>query len=68
MMSRAADILESETEALGRLMTTEMAKTLKSAVAEAVKCAWACRYYAENAERFLADEIVETAAKRSYIR
>lgn len=68
MMSKAADILETEQDALGSLMTTEMGKTLRSAVDEVVKCAWACRYYAENAERFLADEVVETTAKRSYIR
>jgi succinate-semialdehyde dehydrogenase/glutarate-semialdehyde dehydrogenase len=68
MMIKAADILESEKETLGRLMTTEMGKTFRSAVDEAVKCATGCRYYAENAERFLADEVVETAAKRSYIR
>ena len=52
MMNKAADILEAEKEALGRLMTTEMGKTFQSAVDEAVKCAWACRYYAENAETF----------------
>ena len=68
MMSRAGEILETEKETLGRLMTTEMGKTLKSAVAEAAKCALVCRYYAENAERFLADEIVETPAKKSFIR
>ena len=67
MMSRAAEILESDKENLACLMTTEMGKTLKSAMDEAVKCAWACRYYAENAERFLADEVVETTAKRSYV-
>jgi succinate-semialdehyde dehydrogenase / glutarate-semialdehyde dehydrogenase len=50
------------------MMTSEMGKTLQSAVDEAVKCAWACRYYAENAERFLADEVVETTASKSYIR
>jgi len=48
-------------------MTTEMGKTFRSAVDEAAKCAWVCRYYAENAERFLADEVVETTASRSYI-
>jgi succinate-semialdehyde dehydrogenase/glutarate-semialdehyde dehydrogenase len=68
MMSKAADILENEKDALGRLMTAEMGKTLSSAIAEAAKCATACRYYAENAERFLADEVVETGASRSYIR
>jgi succinate-semialdehyde dehydrogenase / glutarate-semialdehyde dehydrogenase len=35
---------------------------------EALKCATGCRYYAENAEKFLADEVVETGAKRSFIR
>ncbi len=68
MMNRAAEILESDKEEIGRLMTTEMGKTFRSAVDEAVKCAWACRYYAENAERFLADEVVETTASRSYVR
>jgi succinate-semialdehyde dehydrogenase / glutarate-semialdehyde dehydrogenase len=50
------------------LMTTEMGKTYRSAIEEAVKCAWVCRYYAENAERFLADEIVQTDASLSYVR
>ncbi len=66
-MMNAAEILENEKEELGRLMTMEMGKPLRSAIEEAVKCAWACRYYAENAERFLADEVVETAATKSYI-
>src|SRR5437764_9039442 len=57
MMSRAGEILENEKESLGKLMTLEMGKTLKSAVAEAAKCAWVCRYYAENGEKFLADEV-----------
>jgi len=68
MMCKAAEILEAEKNDLARLMTLEMGKTLRSAVDEAVKCAWACRYYAENAERFLADEVIETTAKRSFIR
>jgi succinate-semialdehyde dehydrogenase / glutarate-semialdehyde dehydrogenase len=68
MMLKAADILEAEKESLGRLMTLEMGKTYRSAVDEAVKSAWGCRYYAENAERFLADEPIETSASRSYVR
>ncbi len=68
MMNKAAGILESDKEDLGRLMTLEMGKTFRSAVDEAVKCAWACRYYADNAERFLADEEVATNAKRSYVK
>jgi succinate-semialdehyde dehydrogenase/glutarate-semialdehyde dehydrogenase len=68
MMVKAAAILDNEQENYARVMTTEMGKTFRSAVDEAAKCAWVCRYYAENAERFLADEIVETTASRSYIR
>ena len=68
MMLKAAEILEKEKENFGRVMTTEMGKTFRSAVEEAAKCALGCRYYAENAEKFLADEIVETTASRSYIR
>jgi len=68
LMLDAARILEEEKENYARVMTTEMGKTFRSAVDEAAKCAWVCRYYAENAERFLADEVVETTAKRSFIR
>jgi succinate-semialdehyde dehydrogenase/glutarate-semialdehyde dehydrogenase len=68
MMNRAAEILERDKEALARVMTMEMGKTFRSAVDEALKCAWACRYYAENAEAFLADEDTATPASRSYVR
>ena len=67
LLLRAAEILESEKEKFGRLMVTEMGKTLKAAVEEAAKCAWGCRYYAEQAEKVLADEIVETSATRSFV-
>lgn len=68
MMLKAADILEAEKKELARLMSLEMGKTLRSAVDEAVKCAWACRYYAKNAEQFLADEVIETSARKSFVR
>lgn len=68
MMRRAADILEREKDTLAALMTTEMGKTLRSAVDEAVKCAWACRHYAQHAEEFLADSVIETSARRSFAR
>jgi succinate-semialdehyde dehydrogenase/glutarate-semialdehyde dehydrogenase len=68
MMLKAGEILESEKNELAALMTTEMGKTLRSAVDEAVKCAWACRYYAENAGRFLADDVIATTATRSFVR
>ncbi len=68
LMQRAAEILEGKKETFGRMMTTEMGKTFRSAVEEAVKCAWVCRFYAENGEAFLADEVVNTPATRSYVR
>lgn len=58
-MRKAAAILDSECRRLGQLMTLEMGKPIGAAIAEAEKCATACRYYAENAERFLANQPVK---------
>jgi len=55
-LRRAADILDAEADALGRLATLEMGKTLASAVAEVGKCAKGCRWYAEHTEAVLADQ------------
>jgi succinate-semialdehyde dehydrogenase/glutarate-semialdehyde dehydrogenase len=68
MMTRAAEILEAEKDTFGHLMTTEMGKPIKAAREEAAKCAWVCRHYAETAEKFLADEVVETDAALSFVR
>lgn len=67
-MTAAANLLETEKEHFGKMMTLEMGKTLKSAIAEVEKCAWVCRYYAENAANFLADVPGETDASRSFVR
>jgi succinate-semialdehyde dehydrogenase/glutarate-semialdehyde dehydrogenase len=66
-MQRAAQILEDNKENFARTMTLEMGKPITAAVAEAQKCAWVCRYYAENAAKFLADEVVSTNAARSLV-
>jgi succinate-semialdehyde dehydrogenase/glutarate-semialdehyde dehydrogenase len=67
-MRRAAEILDRDKRAYGQMMTEEMGKTFKSAIAEAEKCAVACRYYAQHAEAFLRDEPVQTDATSSFIR
>jgi succinate-semialdehyde dehydrogenase / glutarate-semialdehyde dehydrogenase len=67
-MFRAAEILERDKEKFAKLMTLEMGKPYKAAISEAVKCTTACRYYAENAEKFLADEVIDTGSGKSFIR
>jgi succinate-semialdehyde dehydrogenase/glutarate-semialdehyde dehydrogenase len=67
-MQRAAEILENDKQALGKMMTAEMGKPIKAAIAEAEKCAWVCRYYAENAQHHLADQVIKTNAQKSYVR
>src|SRR3984885_4638553 len=64
-----ADLLEKEADDVAAMMTLEMGKTLASAKAETLKCAKGFRYYAENAEKFLADEPADASkvgAKRAY--
>lgn len=66
-LSNAADILEKDAGKWGEIMTLEMGKTLKSAIAEAKKCSLVCRYYADHAEKFLSDETIATDASHSYV-
>jgi succinate-semialdehyde dehydrogenase/glutarate-semialdehyde dehydrogenase len=67
-LNKAAEILEGDRDRLGKLMTLEMGKTLASAIAEVEKCAWVCRYYAEQAAEFLTDTPVQTDASQSFVR
>jgi succinate-semialdehyde dehydrogenase/glutarate-semialdehyde dehydrogenase len=61
-MTQAAEILDAEQDQVAAVLTTEMGKTLAAARQEVAKCAMACRYYAEHAERFLASEPADAAA------
>ena len=67
-MRRAGEILDERKQEYGRLMTVEMGKPVGPGVAEAEKCALACRFYAEHAAEFLAPERVDTDASESMVR
>lgn len=67
LLEAVADRLESERDRLAGLVTSEMGKLASEARSEVDKCAWVCRYYAEHAERFLADDNVQTDAQRSLV-
>ncbi|OOV12722.1 NAD-dependent succinate-semialdehyde dehydrogenase [Deinococcus sp. LM3] len=66
-MNAAADILERRVDELALLATREMGKTLEAARQEVLKCASACRYYAEHAGAFLASEPVKTGADEAFV-
>ncbi len=66
-MRRAAAILRERKDELARLMALEMGKPLAQGAAEAEKCAWVCDYYADNAERHLADDVIPTEGQRSFV-
>ena len=68
LMMAAASLLDREKEKFARIITLEMGKLFRAAVEEVEKCARGCRFYAENAERFLEDEAAQTDAARSYVR
>ena len=67
LMHRAAAVLREKKEDYARLITLEMGKTLGESRAEVEKCAWGCEFYADEAARFLADEVIASDAGRSLV-
>ena len=67
LMRSAAQVLRDHKDEYARLMVREMGKIYTQGVAEVEKCAWACDYYAEQAEGFLAPEEVATEAAHSFV-
>src|SRR5438874_9822767 len=68
LLEATAELLLQEKERLAEIITLEMGKLFPASVEEILKCARACRFYAENSERFLEDEPAQTDAARSYVR
>ncbi len=66
-MLAAARILEERREELAELMADEMGKPLAQGRSEVDKCAWACRHYAENADRILSDHHIDADRTESYV-
>jgi succinate-semialdehyde dehydrogenase/glutarate-semialdehyde dehydrogenase len=66
-IKKVARILRENAKRHAKLMAHEMGKPIKIGVAESEKCAWVCDYYAENAEKILQPEVVETDASKSFI-
>ncbi|MGD8305636.1 MAG: NAD-dependent succinate-semialdehyde dehydrogenase [Ignavibacteria bacterium] len=67
LMINAANILRGNKNDLGKIITLEMGKPIAQSIAEVEKCGWVCDYYAENAERFLTDELIKTEASKSFV-
>lgn len=67
LMHRAAEVLEENKEEYAQLAALEMGKIIGQARKEIEKCAWVCRYYADHAEKLLANEMVKTDASKSYV-
>src|ERR671919_2857597 len=67
LMMATAGLLDQEKDKLALTITLEMGKLFRAAQDEVVKCARACRFFAENSERFLEDEVAQTDAARSYV-
>ncbi len=67
LFHRIASYLREHKTELARIATLEMGKPITESEAEVEKCAWNCDFYADNAEKFLADEPVATNASESYV-
>src|SRR5213596_1390131 len=68
LLHAVTELLFQEKKKFAEVITLEMGKLFRDSIAEIEKCARGCRFYAENAERFLEDEVTQTDAARSFVR
>ncbi len=68
LMAKAGEVLKDNVDRYAEMITLEMGKPISEARGEVNKCAWVCEYYAENAKEFLADEVIETDAQKSFVK
>jgi succinate-semialdehyde dehydrogenase/glutarate-semialdehyde dehydrogenase len=68
LLDAVAELLFQEKEKLAEIITLEMGKLFRDSLAEIEKCARGCRFYSENGERFLEDELARTDAAKSYVQ
>ncbi|MEQ8715711.1 MAG: NAD-dependent succinate-semialdehyde dehydrogenase [Cyclobacteriaceae bacterium] len=68
LMAKAGQVLRDNIEEYAKMITLEMGKPISESRAEVNKCAWVCDYYADHAAEFLADDIIETDAQKSFVK
>lgn len=68
LMKKAGQVLRDNVEEYAKMITLEMGKPLTESRTEINKCAWVCDYYADNAEGFLANEVIKTDAQQSFVK
>src|SRR5437773_2513315 len=68
LLHAVAELLFQEKKSFAETITLEMGKLFHDSIAEIEKCARGCRFYAENGERFLEDEVAQTDAAKSYVQ
>lgn len=60
-------VMRKNKDEYAKLITEEMGKPIRQAIAEVEKCAWLCDYYSETAETFLRDELIPTEFRKSFV-
>lgn len=68
LMAKAGEVLKENVDRYAKMITLEMGKPISESRGEVNKCAWVCDYYAENAKEFLADQVIETDAQKSFVK